>query len=94
MSPLNLPENVTITIADEDKNINNKIFMYYFGYQSQSFLLKDFYSNKNAKKEQILAMVNDTIIDLRNTVRNNINENEKPDKVINIDAKILDFKRQ
>ena len=43
--------------------------MHYFGYQNASFLLQNSENAKrfnNANKEQILTMVNEAIIDLRN----------------------------
>ena len=53
------------TIVDDQKEINNEIFMYYFGYQNPSFLLKDLYTNKNAIKDQNLTKFSGPKIDLK-----------------------------
>ena len=50
---------------DDEKEINNEIVMYYFGYQNPSFLLKDLYTNKNATKDQNLTKFSGSKIDLK-----------------------------
>ena len=51
--------------------------MHYFGYQNASFLLQNSENAKrfnSANKEQILTIVNEAIIDLRNDIINIIVE--------------------
>lgn len=53
------------TIVDDQKEINNETFMYYFGYQNPSFLLKDLYTNKNVTKDQNLTKLSGSKIVLK-----------------------------
>ena len=48
------------------KDINDEMFWNYFKYQSLSFLEKDLLEAKQAKNEQLVNNINDTLIDLRN----------------------------
>ena len=51
-------------------------------------MVKDLCRVNQAKNEQIVNQVNDTLIDLRNTVNKKIiPENEYPDKVIDVAKK-------
>ena len=48
------------------KDINDEMFWNYFKYQSLSFLEKDLLEAKQAKNEQLVNNINDTLIGLRN----------------------------
>ena len=62
------------------KNTNSQIFKKYFHYQSPSFLAKDLYEDNQIKNGRIVKYLNDSLIDLRNSVNGkkspeNINSN-------------------
>ena len=54
-------------IADQ-KDISDEIFSSYFKYQNPSFLTKDLIRAKQAKNEQLVNIINDELIDLRNAI--------------------------
>ena len=82
-------------IIAKEKDINDEIFWDYFKYQVLSLLAKDLISATQAKNEQIVNILNDGLIDLRNDInRREIPENENPKIVIEIVEKILDFNKQ
>ena len=55
-------------------------------------MTKDLHKANQAKNEQIVNKVNDALIGLQNSFnKNEIPENENPDKVINFFEKIFDF---
>ena len=59
------------------------------------FLAKDLTRAKQAKAEKLVNYINDGLIDLRNTVnRNEIPENENPNKILDVVEKFLDFDKQ
>ena len=65
------------TTVNDEKKINNEILLDYFNSQNPSLLLKDLYTNDSTKRRQILSMVNDALIDLRNNFsKKNIDRNE------------------
>ena len=70
--------------------------MKYFKYQNPLFLVKDLIRANQAKNEQsINNNNNDGLIDLRNAIfRNEIPENENPNKIVKIVEKILNFNKQ
>ena len=58
-------------------------------------MLKCLFSNNNFEKEKISSTDNDAMIDLRNdTNKKNSNKNKKPDQVINVIERILNFNKQ
>ena len=65
------------TTVNDEKKINNEILLDYFNSQNPSLLFKDLYTNDSTKRRQILSMVNDALIDLRNNFsKKNIDRNE------------------
>ena len=55
-------------------------------------MTKDLHKTNQAKNEQIVNQVNGALIGLQNCFnKNEIPENENPDKVINFFEKIFDF---
>ena len=54
-------------VETDKKDINYKIVLYHFLYQSQSFLDKDFFEANQDKNEQLVNNINDWLINLRNT---------------------------
>ena len=77
-------------IIDEEKDINNKIFLNYFNYHNPLFLVKDLVSTKQDKIEKTVNNISDALIDLRRNInRKEIPENENPEKLVDIVEKIL-----
>ena len=57
----------------------------YFGYHTPSFSVKDLYKGNQNKNEKIASQINDSLIELRNSVIRKKNpENKNRNKVINI----------
>ena len=48
------------------KKINNEVFSEYFRYQKLSFLKKDLFKSNENKNQQMVKLLNDALIDLRN----------------------------
>ena len=82
-------------IIDDERVINNEIFLSYFNYQNPSLLVKDLIRAKQNKNQKSVNNINNGLIDLRNDInRKEIPENENPKKVANIVGKALDFNKQ
>ena len=79
-------------IISDEKDMSDEIFWNYFKYQNPSFLARDLIRAKQAKNEQLVNNNNnDGLIDLRNTIiKNEIRENENPNKIVDIVGKIHD----
>ena len=66
-------------VTADKQDINNKIFLDYFKYQSPSFLVKDLISAQQNKDQKLVNNINNRLIDLRNDInRKEIPENENP----------------
>ena len=52
------------------KNLNKRIVRECFGYQNPSFLTKDLLKASQTKNYQMVNVVNDALIDLRNAANN------------------------
>ena len=66
-------------IKDEEKYVNEEILKEYFNYQSPSFLVKDLYEDNHNKNDIIVKCLNESWIDLRNSINSKeIHENENP----------------
>ena len=77
------------------RNINEQIFNEFFSYQYPSFLVKDLYEDNQNKNNKIVKNINESFINLRNSINSKeIPENKNLKKVINIDEKILDFNKE
>ena len=82
-------------VINDEKDINNKIFNEYFGYQNPSFLAKDLIKTNQSKNKQIVKKTIDSINDLKNSnIRKEIPVNENPNKIIGFVEKILEFNSQ
>ena len=69
-------------------NINEQIFNEFFDYQYPSFLAKDLYEDNQNKNDKIVKNINESLINLRNSVNNKeISQNENPKKIVNIAEK-------
>ena len=76
-------------------NLKKKKINESFHYQSPSFLKKDLKEGDQAKNDKIVKNVNESLIDLRNSVNSKETpKNENPNKVINTIDKILNFNKQ
>ena len=76
-----------------DKNkINDETFWNYFKHQSLSFLAKELLKAKQDKNDQFVNNINNSLIDLRNSViRKQILENKNSNKTTDNAEEILDF---
>ena len=80
ISPLKLRKELVDKIANEEKNINKKIFKDYFLYQHPSFLVEDLYEVNQDENKITVNLVNDVLIDLKNDVsKKEVPETENPD---------------
>ena len=92
ISSLKLREEFLNKIKNEEKNINQQIFNEFFNYQ---FLVKDLYEGNQNKNDKIVKNINESLINLRNSIDSNkIPKNGNPKKIVNIVEKILDFNKQ
>ena len=75
--------------------INEQIFWEFFNYQSPSFLVKDLYEGYQNKDETAITYLNESLINLRNSINSKkIVQNKNPKKVVIYVAKILEFNKQ
>ena len=75
--------------------INEQIFWEFFSYQSPSFLVKDLYEGYQNKDETTITYLNESLINLRNSINSKkIVQNKNPKKVVIYVAKILEFNKQ
>ena len=75
--------------------INEQIFWEFFNYQSPSFLVKDLYEGYQNKDETTITYLNESLINLRNSINSKkIVQNKNPKKVVIYVAKILEFNKQ
>ena len=88
ISSLKLPEGFLNETKNEEKNINRQIVRKYFNHQYPSFLVRDLYQDKKNKNGIIVRYLNESLIDLRNSINSKeIPENQNP-------KKLLDFNKQ
>ena len=67
----------------------------FFNYQSPSFLVKDLYEGNQSKDKTTITYLNESLINLRNSINSKkIVENKNPKKVVIYVAKILVFNKQ
>ena len=79
----------------EKKYINEQIFNDLMNFHYPSFLVKDLYEENQIKNDKIEKNINESLINLRNSINSQeIPENENPKKIVNIVEKILDFSKQ
>lgn len=72
------------------KKINNEILLDYFKFRNSSLLLKDLHTKNNTKRKQILCMIDNALIDLRNDFsKKNVDKNDGLYKVTLMENKIL-----
>ena len=75
--------------------INEQIFWEFFNYQSPSLLVKDLYEGYQNKDETTITYLNESLINLRNSINSKkIVQNKNPKKVVIYVAKILEFNKQ
>ena len=92
---LKLREKLLDEIKNEETNINEQIFNEVFNYHYSSLLVKDLYEHSQNKNGKIVKNINESLINLRNSINSNETaENENPKKIVNIVEKILDFNKQ
>ena len=85
-------------IINAEKSINNDLFRKYSKYQNPSHILENLNSTKNTHRNKIqVNLIESALTDLKNKIKNTSkieNSIEKPDKIVNILEKILDFNNQ
>ena len=87
-----MQQEVINEIIVDVRDVTDEILYNFFRYQNPFFLAKDLIRAKQDKNWQLVNNINDRLIDLRNTViKEEIPENENPNKIKDIIEKILDF---
>ena len=82
-------------ITNEEKNMYKQLFKEYFDYDSLSFLVKDLCESNQSKSDMIVKYLNESLIDLKNSINSKeIPENKNPKKIVNIVEKSLGFNKQ
>ena len=82
-------------IKNDGKNMNEQIFKEYFFYYTLSFLAKKLYNSNQYGNDQIVKHINDLLIELKKGISiNKIPKNQKPNKIVEIVEKILNFNKQ
>ena len=72
-----------------------QLFKEYFDYDSLSFLVKDLCESNQSKSDMIVKYLNESLIDLKNSINSKeIPENKNPKKIVNIVEKSLGFNKQ
>ena len=85
-------------IVEKSKIINEELLKKYFGFQDLISMQKELYKSKNAGKNNKLAnMIKSGLKDLKKDIEqmgDDVNEIEKPDEIVDIVEKILEYNRQ
>ena len=85
-------------IAEEEAHINKELFMKHFNFQNPSDMLKNLYQiNDKEKKNKLVNVINSGLKDLKEEIKKMSEEEintEKPDKIVKIVRKILNFNKQ
>ena len=85
-------------IIKKEANINSELFMEHFNFQNPSDMLKNLYQiNDKEKKNKLVNVINSGLKDLKEEIKKMSEEEintEKPDKIVKIVRKILNFNKQ
>ena len=85
-------------VVEKSKIINEELLKKYFGFQDLISMQKELYKSKNAGKNNKLAnMIKSGLKDLKKDIEqmgDDVNEIEKPDEIVDIVEKILEYNRQ
>ena len=85
-------------VVEKSKIINEELLKKYFGFQGLISMQKELYKSKNAGKNNKLAnMIKSGLKDLKKDIEqmgDDVNEIEKPDEIVDIVEKILEYNRQ
>ena len=85
-------------VVEKSKIINEELLKKYFGLQDLISMQKELYKSKNAGKNNKLAnMIKSGLKDLKKDIEqmgDDVNEIEKPDEIVDIVEKILEYNRQ
>ena len=88
--------NELINKEETDRNI--ELFRKHFSFQRHSEMLKAVYATNNKRKnEKLVTMIESGSSDIKNEIKEMSDDEieiEKPDKIVNIVEKILEFNRQ
>ena len=88
--------NELINKEETDRNI--ELFRKHFSFQRHSEMLKAVYATNNKRKnEKLVTMIESGASDIKNEIKEMSDDEieiEKPDKIVNIVEKILEFNRQ
>ena len=85
-------------VVEKSKIINEELLKKYFGFQDLISMQKELYKSKNAGKNNKLAnIIKSGLKDLKKDIEqmgDDVNEIEKPDEIVDIVEKILEYNRQ
>ena len=85
-------------VNKQETDINKELFKNHFSFQTPSALLKDLYKTNDKEKNNVLvSVINSGLKDLKEKIKEMSEEErkiEKPDKIVKIVKKILNFNKQ
>ena len=85
-------------VNKQESDINKELFKNHFFFQTPSALLKDLYKTNDKEKNNVLvSVINSGLKDLKEKIKEMSEEErkiEKPDKIVKIVKKILNFNKQ
>ena len=85
-------------VNKQETNINKELFKNHFSFQAPSALLKELYKTNNKEKNnKLVNVINSGLKDLKEKIKEmSVEEKkiEKPDKIVKIVKKILNFNKQ
>ena len=94
-SPFELHEKIINKIKNDEKNINEEIFKWYFSNHTLLFLAKELYNSNQNVNDEIVKDIIDSLTELKKDINTKkIPKNGDQNKTINIAEKILNFNKQ
>ena len=84
-------------VNEKERDINNEVFQKHFSFQRPSDMLKSVYKRNDKKKNsKLINVIKSGVSDLKNEIENIEEEKEieKPNEIVDIVEKILEFNKQ
>ena len=84
-------------VNEKERDINNEVFQEHFSFQRPSDMLKSVYKRNDKKKNsKLINVIKSGVSDLKNEIENIEEEKEieKPNEIVDIVEKILEFNKQ
>ena len=94
-SPFELHEKIINKIKNDEKNLNEEIFKWYFSNHTSLFLAKELYNSNQNVNDEIVKDIIDSLNELKKDINTKkIPKNGDLNKMIIIAEKILNFNKQ